>query len=175
MSEWILDKGNHQEQLIIIQHTRAHQRQALQHEMLFTKISKWANTNENKRLGNWMVAGGNGEVVVQLASPAQTCQCCYFQHHHFSSLSLLNLQGPPCSDLPNLCYPNFSSFELLDKGPTCAVASHCAPKGEYNEAYKANCTCYPRQLLNSARRGWNAPFHLAEQRPANLQGFKSES
>lgn len=97
------------------------------------------------------------------------------QHHHFSSLGLLNLQAAPHSDLPHLCYPNFSSFEQPDKGPTCAVASHHAPEEEYNEAYKANCTCYQRQLLNSAPRGWNAPFHLAEQRPANLQGFKSES
>ena len=97
------------------------------------------------------------------------------QHHHFSSLGLLNLQAAPRSDLPNLCYPNSSPFEQPDKGPTCAVASHYAPKEEYKEAYKANCTCYRRQLLNSAQRGWNAPFHLAEQRPANLQGFKSES
>lgn len=97
------------------------------------------------------------------------------QHHRSSGLGLLNLQAAPRSDLPNLCYPNFSSFEQPDKGPTCAVASHHALQGEYNEAHKANCTCSPRQLLNSARRGWNAPFHLAEQRPANLQGFNPES
>lgn len=39
-AERVLDKGNHQEELIINQHTRAHERQALRHEKLFTKTCK---------------------------------------------------------------------------------------------------------------------------------------
>lgn len=135
--EWILDKGNHQEQFIIIQHTQGHVRGKHSHPKSCSQKSANELTLMKTRglEAGWWQEERRGCCITCPSCPDLPMQLdSDLQDHHFSCLGLLNLRAAPLSDLPNLCYPNFSPFEQLDKGPTCAVASHYAPKGEYNEA-----------------------------------------